>query len=349
MERNLWDESKEASEFIEYVVEHIDDYKLFPEEHFKNIRKGILSSSEVDTQGEAITREGLQNIINQINNGIRWMGAKHNPKIQTIARIISAKLFYASKSKIYFIGAVIGYYDPAEMPNFREFGIDFNKLEFKDISKFKNIESTISAKIEFNKHEISPTTIEGILSQAPDFVDKRPSRSIRKAADPIMILTIVFSIKLVLGPFLKEYFGALGRKAADETIEFFKWIKDAVLKEIFNISEKQIFVVFNCQYEDCRIEFVLEKKDHTASDDAIDSLPNAVLSALALIDVTQSYVMKKLVLEYNTNLKRWIPLHAVTEQGGIIAEQPVSIDPEVYKGLSIGGIEYEKDENSEGS
>ena len=347
MERNLWDESREASLFVKEVIEKIDDYKLFPEESFQKIIQGIIATSEIDTQGEALTFEDLQHITEQTNKGIKWMGAEHNPLIHTIGRVISVKLFYAPKSQVYFIGALIGYYDASKLPNFQKLGIEVKRLDSKDISRFQVEDSEYSIKLAFNKHEINPEIIEKLLSEAPPYIDKRPIKSVRKAADPIVILSLMISLNFILGPFFKEYFGTLGRKAAESTISFLKWIKEKLTKENYNLIKKKIIYNFIVPYEECLIEFAIEKMDKELSDEAIDSLPVAIRSALSLVDKMRQFEIQRLVYEYDDDQKCWLPLHAITKKVGVIAEKPLTIDLNKYRGFSIGAQVFPDKSNSE--
>jgi hypothetical protein len=346
MGRNLWEESPGSEEFVNSVTKNIDNYKLFPEEHFIKIYRGILSTSEMDSQGEAMTEEALKHTIAQIDAGVMWLGAEHNPKIQTTGRIISAKLFYAARSQIYFIGAVIGYYDPQEARPFKKYGVDIERLEFRKFESLNDRFSSDKIQVAYNPFEIDRSIIQRIMNDAPEEVNKKTLRIIRKALDPITALTILVSLKIILGPFIKEYFGTLGRRSAEATIDFLKWIKRTVLKELFVTPDPKTILTFEVDYDNCRVIFVLDKDDQNIMEKAVDSLPQGMASALALVDGMRKELMKKVVFEYRSDINKWLPLHAITVKVGIIAEKPVTIDPELYRGLSIGAQAPEDDEDT---
>ncbi len=345
MQRNLWDESKEASLFSKEVIDNIDKFKLFPEENFKKIIIGIFATSELDTQGDILTSEALQNITDQTNRGVSWMGAEHNPLIQTIGRVIRAKLFFAPKSQVYFIGAVIGYYDEQNLPSFKDLGVGLDKLESKNISGFQVDICENPVKIAFNEHEINAKIIENLLFEAPSYVDRKPIKSIRKAADPIVVISVIISLNFILSSFFKSYFGELGKKAAEATVDFLKWLKKRLTKEKYKL-EKNIIFNFIVIYKDCSIEFAIQKREKELPNNAIDSLPSAVRSALSLIDAMSKFDIKRVVFEYNSNQGRWLPLHAITEKLGVVADKPTTIDIRKYRGLSFGGQIISAESNS---
>src|SRR5439155_2206617 len=101
MQMDLIDESVEAQEFFRHVASDIEKHKRFQGERFARILTGVMATSAVDSQNEALTPECLEDMAAKINKDSLWMMVDHNPLIGPVGRVLAARRFYAPQSEVY--------------------------------------------------------------------------------------------------------------------------------------------------------------------------------------------------------------------------------------------------------
>jgi len=121
-------ESPPAQEFFRATISNVERFLLFPDERFAHIGEGILATSAVDRQNEAIDPDCLEDMASQINRDSPWLMREHNPLLGIIGRVLAAGRFYAPESGIYFVGIVTGFYDLDRLPTFQGLGADGSPL-----------------------------------------------------------------------------------------------------------------------------------------------------------------------------------------------------------------------------
>src|SRR5690349_20031999 len=104
---NLFDEAPEAFQFCRDVEEEIAKYKLFDREEFSELRCCVLTTSGKDMQGDSFRLKALVQGVREINQNGLWLSVQHDPLLQPYGRVLAAKLFYAPKSQVHFIAAVM--------------------------------------------------------------------------------------------------------------------------------------------------------------------------------------------------------------------------------------------------
>jgi len=331
---DLISESPEAQDFLQTVVSEIDRYKRFPDEKFAQIVTGVLASSGVDLQREELALEALTQIAADINERSIWMRVEHNPLNPPVGRVLAARVFYAPASDLYFVAGVIGQYDGGRLPTFRDVGVDASALPEEhecDLPK-----ESIGARIVFNPHELSSTVIEAMLEGAPDIVTSEAGQVRRKAAEPPPILTLVVSAWLLTrNPFSKKFLEKLGEQSAQSVIDYFSWLKNKLARQIAKLNRKTL-IVWDMPYNGCRVEFVIASSELAVLLDAIDSLPSAGNSAVAVVKQMEALGIEKLVYEYDVSVKKWLPLHAATRLAGVVSDRPYLIALDQFRGFSIG-------------
>jgi predicted RNase H-like HicB family nuclease len=297
---NLWAEEPKAKLFCQSVVDDIRNYKIYPNEEFCDFQFAILSTSAIDLQGEAFTPEALESGARKMNEETLWIGALHDPLIQPFGRVIRAKVFYAPKTDIFFIAAVIGMYDPNVLPRFRDLGIEVPTLAINHPELSEGFQNKAEhAQLAFSPHEIDRTIIYDLLANAPDIVSKQALRSLRKSADPITILSVIVSIGLLIyNPFSKKFLERLGERAADGSIAFFAWLSNKVFVAIGELKRKRVLFEFVSDYKDCRIQFVVNTNDTAVLCEASNSIFTGAQSAVGLIDRTEHLQIQRLIYEF---------------------------------------------------
>lgn len=336
---NLWNEVPEAEIFYEDVVKNLNNFLLFEKESFSRINQAILGTSNIDSQNEAFDISSLQGVVSYVKEKPMWLNVEHNPLFPPHGRIIAAKVFYAPESEIYFLAGVIGRYSEENFRKFKDFNIDFSKLE-DSLPELDFLLIGDDVEISYNPHEIESKMIEDILTDSPNIVSKKVKRSIRKEADPITILTFFVSIfVLTNNPFSKKFLEKYGEKSAEASISFFTWLQKKVFKKFSEIYSERVLFEFISPYKNCTAKFVIASKDVAILCEASDTIYKASRSAVKLIDYLEETQPETLVYQFNLEAKRWVPLYISTQKEGVITDQPYLIAIDQITGLSLGGIQ----------
>jgi len=347
MQIDLIGESQEARNFCLAARADIGRYLLFPEERFMRIDMGIAATEEVDLQNEAIPPESLEELAAHMNSTLVWLMREHNPLLGIIGRVLTAGRFYAPQSGIYFVAVVNGLYDLNLLPTFEEFGVDV--LPPIEIAYGRpEPERTAEARLACSPHEIPDDVVAEMLEQAPECVAREPTLKVRKNADPVPILTVLASFWLATSnPFSKKFLECCGEKGAEEAIAFYSWLKDGIIAKVAQLAPKKLLFVLETPYKGCRVEFVTASTDPAVLIEAVQCRPDAVQAATALVDKLEYLGIQKLIYAYHLPTKKWLPLHAATRWGGVIANRAALIvldqfgqaakpDAPSSGGLSIG-------------
>lgn len=344
-EMDLLEEVTEAKEFCKSVLRDIHSYKLYADETFSHLHRAILSSSAVDLQGEAFTPDALETGARRINEEILWIGVHHDPLIQPYGRVISAKVFYSPISKIHFTAAVIGYFDPTNLPTFADLGVDsYLSLDGRNEILPRFEDEPFRGHLAFNPHEIDRAIVLDMLESSPDFVAKQPLRSLRKTADPdpLTIISLIVSIGILLyNPFSKKFLERYGERAADGSIAFFSWLSAKVFAALNDLKQKRVLFELVSEYKGCRVQFVTNSNDTAILCEASNSISRAASSAVALIDGAKHLEFQRLIYEFDLKTRKWLPLHATSKKVGVISDRPYLIAIDQMKGLSVGGVTTE--------
>jgi len=330
---NLWDEVPEARQWYESVAASVATFKLFEAEEFAALAQVVLSTSGVDSQGEAFSPQALEKMVNEVSTGTPWVftGADHDPLIQTTGRIVAARLFYAPESKMHFIGAVVGTYNPAKSKTFRDLGVDVSTLSSAKAPD-PPTDGCGQMRLAFSPHEIELEVINELLADAPDVISQKPIRSIRKAAEPIVILGFMASIPVLA--FLGSFGKRLGENAADAVAS---WIARAFARVAASVGRKAL-LVFYSEYRGCALQFVVDSRETAVLYEASRTVDAAARSAASLIGRLHDQDLVKLVYAFDLSTHRWLPLHAMSTKVGVVCDRPHLIAIEQGMGMSVGGV-----------
>jgi hypothetical protein len=209
--QDLIDETPEAQQFLTNVKLSLQNRKVFQGEHFGGIVAGVLSSTGVDSQGEAFEIRDLQALVERVERSRLWIWREHDPLIHPIGRALAAQLFYAPESEKYFVAGLVGYYDGNQIPSFKDVGIDVSQLAGIAPQEVQVRELTADVSIEFNPHEVSLEFVKEISLSAPDYFAFRYGHQYRKGIDSTTILEISLSIWVISNtPFAKAFQEAWG-------------------------------------------------------------------------------------------------------------------------------------------
>jgi hypothetical protein len=331
---SLVDESLEAQAFLSSSLKDASKYRLFPEEAFSSIEAAVLASSEVDLQGECMTMEGLNALADTINRDGLWIGVGHDPRNHPVGRAFRAGVFLAPQRNIYFVAALVGTYDCARLPKLSEATQRGRPRAGESV--IERIPTDVEGGISFNPHEIPEKFVDDLLSSAPPSVGRVPTEEARKAAVPLAILKVTVTVAVLLGPFLKKFEERLGEHAAGECIKIMSWIKNTVIRRLAELN-REVLLVLPSPYKGCDIELVIGSQSRDVRLDAANLAGSACQEAIKVIDALEDLCPIRVVFEYDSVRRQWLPLYAVTRQRGVLTDQPKLVAISQFGGLSSGG------------
>ncbi len=329
MDKSLIDEVPEAKEFCDSVVASVDERKLFDGEEFADLKFAVLSTTGVDSQREVVPLGELEKMAAEINCHSlgSWIGADHDPLIQTTGRIIAAKVFHEPHRDMHFSAAVIGIYDAAKAKSFRDVGVDLTAIQSE--SAVEPVARGMGrVQLAFSPYEFSSREVDTLLADAPEPIDRRPVRSVRKALDPLVILGILVTLD-----FLASFRKRLAENAADAVTAWFSRMFEAIKRS----PKPRVLLVYYTEHHGCQIQFVCDSKDPAVLSDAWDSIDQAAASALAVLDKLRDAEIVKLVYAFDTQQRRWMARHATAHQLGVICDEPTDVDFGSRMSMSFGG------------
>jgi hypothetical protein len=175
--------------------------------------------------------------------------------------------------------------------------------------------------LSFNPFELPFSLLEELIGSSPDFVDNRVFEERRKSADvAIALLRLVVPAGLVFGAVKK-----IGEKTTELATEsVFTWLKESVMKAVGTWSSENnrtTMLVLETEIEGCVVEYVTSLKDELDRVEAASSVYTAFAESISIVQQLISYGPTRLVLEYDEQRKRWIPLYLVTRQG-VFTDRP---------------------------
>lgn len=318
---STFDDFDGAEEFFESTL------SKFKSDIYDDFVLGVISTNQVDTHGDKMSLEALKSIEQTINTHGLPLNAHHDPRIATFGRTLAAKMLTSQDgSKVYVFGVIATYSKKFYKP------FPKNKGFFE--SDYVPSEGDISfdpVKIEFSNIEIDEDIMVKALGNAPEFVAPTPNIAVRKAADPVTILSIAIPASIAL-PFLTGYFNKLGEQAANHQERFIKWLTESIVKKV----NKRVLYDFNTPYRACKVEFIIETNSPALIKQAINQISNASDSAKKLIDNLANERPRRLVYVYHNCDKIWVPEHLTLNNGEVLTDRPYLMSLEEFGGLSIG-------------
>lgn len=338
--RDLIQETPEAAAFLDSIIANIETLKLYDGETFAQVNRGIFATDDVDAHGERLSTEDFETYRSGSGSRIVWTGVEHNPLFPPAGRVIAMKAFQSPASGVGFVAGVIGVYGEDSYRAFKDVGIDASTSVDRAAALASLAEFALEAGIAFNPHEIPLATVEQMLAEAPTYVEREPSLQHRKAfaTDPILTLMVQGAI-LLFNPFSKKFLERSGEKAADAAIQLSSWLAKTVFRKFSELTQKKVFFQILTPYKGCHLAFVVPSKDPNLLTDAMASVGDAVLAAIGIVDALSLWEVCTLTFEFDLNTKKWLPLHAATRKGGIIADRAQLIVIKGMQGLSMGGFD----------
>jgi hypothetical protein len=86
-------------------------------------------------------------------------------------------------------------------------------------------------------------------------------------------------------------------------------------------NNRTTMLVLETEIEGCVVEYVTSLKDELDRVEAASSVYTAFAESISIVQQLISYGPTRLVLEYDEQRKRWIPLYLVTRQG-VFTDRP---------------------------
>ena len=288
---------------------------------------GVVSTDEVDTHGDKMSLKALKSTEIAINTHGLPLNAHHDPRIATFGRTLAAKMLTSRDGEKNYVFAVIATYSKSF---YRPFPTEMSALNSSYIPTEADV-SFGNVEIEYSNIELDKYVITSALANAPEFVTTKPHIAVRKAADPVTILSIAIPASIAL-PFLTGYFNKLGEKAVSHQERFVSWLINSIVKRV----NKRILYNFNTPYRGCMVEFIIETNSPVLIKSSINQIKDASHNAKQLIDNLVDESPKRLVYVYHNDDQMWVPEHVTLGSGQVLTDRPYLMSMEGFGGLSIG-------------
>lgn len=288
---------------------------------------GVVSTNKVDIHGDQMSLEALKSTEIAINKHGLPLNAHHDPRIATFGRTLAAKMLTSRDGEKNYVFAVIATYSKSF---YRPFPTEMSALN----SGYIPTETDVSfgdVEIEYSNIELDEDIITSALANAPEFVATKPHIAVRKAADPVTILSIAIPASIAL-PFLTGYFNKLGEQTANHQERFASWLVNSIVKKV----NKRVLYNFNTPYRGCLVEFIIETNSPVLIKDSINQITDASNNAKKLIDNLIDESPKRLVYVYHNDDQMWVPEHVTLGSGQVLTDRPYLMSMEEFGGLSIG-------------
>ena len=340
---DMLDENEDAVRFVTDVSERADSMIIYPEERFKSVIAGVLMTTTVDSQGDQFGVEALETLVTKVTEEVFLVTAHHDPRIQPVGRVLAAKVFFAPKSEAHFVAGVIGYWDPSTYKTFDKVGITGGVADNCELIPDFYTEDPPQASIGLNRQDFDLTDLHDVLEEAPPIVSREVNEQFRKAHDPITIVSISVSISLLLStPYLKEIQKKFGAATADACIDFSRWVGTVLAAKVRSLFKREILFEIQSEIAACDISFLVETSDPLLVSEAMEHVQQAAIAAINLASAMKSLEPIRITYLYDHAAKKWLPLHAVTKNAGIITDRPRLITLEGLSGLSVSGAATSK-------
>ncbi len=328
----LFEEVPEAREFCDEIIGHVSDYRLHDRESFSELFSSVLSTSQIDMQGDAFAPNALEQMAAQVSREPVWLGFNHDPLVPPLGRIVAAKVFFAPQSQLYFMTGVIGRYEASSYTSFATLQPQSGQLATADIPRPEGPLATLA----FNPHEISADDVRDVLEDAPDFVARKPVFAFRKAADPIVVITVIVSAWLLTkNPFTEKFLQKHGEAAGELSLGLMKWLKGKVLALIARLRKPRVLLEIHSPFNNCLVDFVVDSQDVTVLTTALEHVQQACPGAYALVMQVKEWEPQRVVYVWEKSIGKWLPLY-VTSKRGVITDRPYLLAVE-WRGLSVAG------------
>lgn len=164
--------------------------------------KGILATSHVDLHDEIMPLQTLETMAKQINTHYIPMGIEHDPRIPPQGRLITAQVVKLEDGE-YGVEGLGEIFEPGDSYELKDAG--------REIPIHKN-RSKNKIEIGFDRNYRSQEDQE-IIKEISKLFGSEPQEELKKALDPISIITI--SCAFLLGGLANGFLGKMGSDAFD--------------------------------------------------------------------------------------------------------------------------------------
>ena len=303
--------SEEAQLFIQDARHNAESLKMFPYEHFVELQAAVLGGTGIDLQGEAQQSTDLQKVADHIKMEPFWITVNHDPAIHPMGRVLSARLFYSKERDIWFLAGLIGKYDASRLP-----GLNASLGAQESIPAAEGFEGD-EAYVCFNSFEFPETGVRELISDAPECISNKIYDERRKSG--IVVVTLLSLI--VPAAFLEGFNKKVGEAAGDKFVELMSWLAKKGIKKIRKFSE-EAKILTEFYIGPCKVQFLINSGSEAIQIEAAEAIPDNVQGARVAVAQLLVHDPERLVLEYDEERKKWVPLYAVTKRAGVITDRP---------------------------
>ena len=324
-----------STTWVDEVIK-LDQGKKKSSTPFSSYQVATPMLTNMDLQGERIGLEALKRFVDHVNKSGVPLTVEHDPLIPPVGITFAAKLFQDRSNERTAVIAVAGIYDRNAVLDFKAIGVNVSESAGSYISIPQRQEAAVSLALDTSRFD--KTELCNLLSDKPSVVSDGITDDALKALDaPTLIRILVTPFGLFFARFAWKYGDRTADLAADETKQFYEWIKMRVCHFLASRTKGPTRLVFEARHENCVLRMVISSNDEALLQKAVDSLPEAANLAFSIFTQTKNLEPELIVVKFESVSKLWVPGFIISHKIGLISsEAPPIFDNTKYKGVSIG-------------
>jgi hypothetical protein len=323
-------------ELIKVVKNDIEAFMLHPLEKFSEIHSGVMSSTSIDSQGDQMTLEDLENIRQGIHQSPLFLQLSHDDWNPPIGRVLTASI--VEENAICYLIGIFGFWDRSsyiEIDSFSEEGDGLSNISWDLIP-----EMPVST-IFYDRHLISKDLIISILEKAPIQVDRTPNiiqQKSEEATTVIVGLSLAMPFSMALGAYLKGLSQQLGKSNAETLIAWCRWVREDLFPRL--IGDDPITFYLEAIDANCKISYIAPRGSYKMIETAFQSLGDATISSTHLLNhlIRSGYEPIHICYKYDASDKCWRPNHVVTLNAGVLCDKKVLVALQLIGSIDLTAL-----------
>lgn len=168
--------------------------------------KAVLTTTHVDEHGDKMTLSALESLIDQIRTEYIPVGLEHDPRIRPFGRVVAANIKPLGDDEFAVEGEIELFEPGDEIP-----------LVDEDRQIPIHTYSADSVEIRFDRG-FADESDRRLIRQIADLFHSKPQQEVKKALDPLTVLTIGGAF--VLGGIAQGFLSRLGQDSYEIDADF---------------------------------------------------------------------------------------------------------------------------------
>ena len=324
------------NEYCKEIRKNLDILKLYPEEIFSEYLDCVYMSTNLDSQGENLPFEFLEEFVKNVKNKQFYILVEHDITHPPVGRVLDCKIYFDTETKEHYIIGVTGLFNQNKLLTLNS--VDIDKHRNLQFAKLSTIQPSFNVVLGLNSLALNKEDYYGLIDTLPSFVPREIEDMLQKGAEIPTNIELYTSIFLLLAnPFSKKLLEVYGESAANKIKEYYSYLKKYFFVQLLNKDYNKVIATIESGYNNCEVYFSIIPKENDKINIAVETINQAAESACKMIDNLQYLSPIKLCFLFNDATSQWQPEYIVTKKVGVIVDKPQVIALEKYQGLSISG------------